>query len=209
MENRVAELRKKANLTQAKLGELVGKSSLTISRIERGEIGLSTRNAENFARALNVSETDLFAAPSEARMIPVVAQVQAGEWAETWDWDPEDHYTVPILREPAMDGFKLFGVEARGPSMNRRYPDGTVLIISDMIETGEEPILGKRYVIERERSDGMREATVKTLWQDDAGQIWLLPESDDPRFQEPIAVDGDEGDTIRVVGRVLFAVMRE
>ncbi len=93
--------------------------------------------------------------------------------------------------------------------MNKRYPEGTVLVFTDAMERPEDLVPGKRYLIERERADGLREATVKKLWQDEHGALWLVPESDDPRFQEAIALDGSDGDTIRILGRVKYAVTRE
>lgn len=93
--------------------------------------------------------------------------------------------------------------------MNKRYPDGTVLVFTDALERPEDLIAGKRYIVERERADGLREATVKKLWQDEYGAMWLLPESDDPRFQEAIPINGEDGDMVRILGRVRFSVTRE
>ena len=36
-----------------------------------------------------------------------------------------------------------------------------------------------------------------------------MPESTDPRHQQPIEIDGDNGDTVRMVGRVRYSVQRE
>ncbi|TJV51118.1 MAG: LexA family transcriptional regulator [Mesorhizobium sp.] len=146
---------------------------------------------------------------AEPRLVKVTGFVQAGYWAETWEWNSDDVYSVPVPDDPALRPFMLHAAETRGPSMNKRYPEKTVLVFTDIIETGAALELGKRYIVERERADGLREATVKTLWRDEAGKLWLLPESDDPRFQEPIPVEGGDDDTVRVVGRVVYAVSRE
>lgn len=145
----------------------------------------------------------------DARRVRVKGYVQAGHWAETWELPEEDQYDVPVPLDEHLAPFRLYAAETRGPSMNRRYPAGTVLIFTDAIETHEQIEVGKRYIVERERADGLREATVKTLWRDDSGVFWLLPESDDPRFQEPIPVEGHDNDTVRIVGRVRYAVSRE
>ena len=145
----------------------------------------------------------------EPRMVPVKGFVQAGHYAETWEWSDDEVYSVPVPDDPAFRSFGLHAAETRGPSMNKRYPEKTVLVFTDLIETGAQLELGKRYIVERERADGLREATVKTLWRDDSGKIWLLPESNDPLFQEPIPIDGGEDDTVRVVGRVVYAVSKE
>lgn len=174
-----------------------------------------TDKIESLARALQLDPADLSVSKSKAvaegaiRRVLVKGFVQAGYWAETWEWGDDDQYTVPVPDDPALQPFTLSAAEARGPSMNKRYPDKTVLVFTDAVETGAALELGKRYIVERERADGLREATVKTLWRDETGKIWLLPESDDPRFQEPIPIDGGEDDAVRVVGRVVYAVSKE
>lgn len=145
------------------------------------------------------------------RRVEVAAHVQAGHWEEAWEWDESDRYAVFIPDLPEYAGLRLFAAEARGVSMNKRYPEGTVLVFNDVQDAREDPIIGKRYIVERKRASGEMEHTVKLLHADAEGGLWLMPESDDPRFQAPISVsDGvDEEDTVTIIGRVLFAVTRE
>lgn len=185
---------------------------------ENGTRGIG-RAADRYSRAYRVSPGWLLTGEGKGpgndsgqihvRRAVVKGRVQAGHWAETWELPLEEQYDVPVPPDESLAHFALHAAETVGPSMNRRYPEGTVLIFTDAMETGEQITPGKRYVVERERADGLREATVKTLWRDEAGQLWLLPESNDPRFQEPIPIDGSEDDTVRIVGRVRYAVTRE
>lgn len=184
--------------------------------VEGKKLSVRTDKIESLARALQLDPADLSVSKSTAkapegavRPVSVTGFVQAGYWAETWEWAIDDQYTVAIPDDPPLRPFKLHAAETRGPSMNKRYPEKTVLVFTDMIETHEQIEIDKRYIVERERSDGMREATVKKLWRDEAGKLWLVPESDDPRFQESIPLEGGEDDTIRIVGRVRYAVSRE
>lgn len=209
MKNNIRRLRQRLGLTQEQLGERLGVGWQTISNVERGHTGLSSKKIEAYAHALEVDPQDIVSADDGMRRVPVIGHVQAGHFAESWQWEDEDSYEVHVPDEARLQHFTLRGAETRGPSMNRRYPEGTVVIFTDMVETGEDIVVGKRYVIERERADGLREATVKLLWRDDAGKFWLLPESTDPRFQEPIELNGGEDDTIRIVGRVRGAYVRE
>lgn len=209
MKNNIRRLRRRLGLTQEQLGERLGVGWQTISNVERGYTGLSSKKIEAYARALGVEPQEIVSADDGMRRVPVIGYVQAGEFAESWQWEDEDCYDVHVPEEPRLQHFSLRGAETRGPSMNRRYPEGTVVIFTDMVETGEDIVVGKRYVVERERADGLREATVKLLWRDEAGKFWLLPESSDPRFQEPIELEANEDDTIRIVGRVRGAYVRE
>jgi transcriptional regulator with XRE-family HTH domain len=209
MKNLVKKIREQKHLTQAQLADLIGYSPLTISRIERGEIALSTRNADRIALGLGVDATDLFVKRTATRAVPVIGEVQAGEWAESWQWTEDELLAVPVAETDDLAGLRLFAVVTRGPSMNRRYPEGTILIVADIYTTKEQPLPGKRYVVERIRVDGLRETTVKTLWIDENNTAWLVPESTDPRFQSPIPLNGDDGDTIRLLGRVVRALIDE
>lgn len=208
MRNRIREIRERKGLSQADLADLLGVHWQSVHRAEAGKSTLTPAKQERYASALGASVSDVFAS-AESRMVRVTGHVQAGHWAETWELPDDDQYDVPIPPDPSLGKVNLFGAEVRGPSMNRRYPEGTVLIFTDAIETGEDFQIGKRYIIERTRADGLREATVKTLWRDENGVAWLLPESDDPRFQNPIPINGMDHDEIRIVGRVRYAVTRE
>jgi transcriptional regulator with XRE-family HTH domain len=209
MQLHIKEVLASKKMTQAELAERLGMHPVNLNRLINGVIDVNMGRIEEIAKILDVPPEQLIVGPSAVRNVTVRGFVQAGHWAETWEWHDEDRYSVPVPVDDSLQPFTLYGAEARGPSMNRRYPDGTVLVFTDMIETGEQVQLGKRYVVERERADGLREATVKKLWRDDAGRIWLVPESDDPRFQESIPIEGGEDDTIRIVGRVRYAVSRE
>lgn len=208
----IAKIREAKGLSQKELADRLGIHVTNLNKLERGKSSPSTTRLEQIAAELEVGISDLFGDPPAStgtRTVTVKGFVQAGHWAETWEWGDDDVYSVPVPDDPSLRSFMLHAAETRGPSMNRRYPEKTVLVFTDVIETGASLELGRRYIVERERADGLREATVKTLWRDEAGKIWLLPESDDPRFQEPIPIDGNEDDTVRVVGRVVFAVSRE
>lgn len=209
MQNNIKRIRQQLGISQHELADRMGVTWQTISNVERGVTGLSSKKLDAYAAALGVEPQDLIAADDGARRVPVIGHVQAGHFAESWEFHEADQFDVPVPNDARFRRFKLQGVEVRGPSMNRRYPEGTVLVFTDAVETGEDVTVGKRYIIERERADGLREATVKLLWRDNEGRHWLLPESDDPRFQEPIPMEGADGDTIRIVGRVRYSVARE
>jgi len=209
MRLRIKQLREERGLKQEEVAEKLGLHLTNYNKLENGKTELTTSRMEELAAIFGVDPVAIISEPLAFRSIEVRGVVQAGAWSEAWDWDEGSRYSVPIPDEPRWRSFRLFGAEARGPSMNRRYPEGTVLIVTDQVETGEHLVVGRRYVVERERADGLREATVKTLWRDDAGALWLLPESDDPRFQQPIPISGEQGDTIRILGRVVYAVQRE
>ncbi len=181
------------------------------------EVGATTGSLAKLADVLDCQLPWLVGGDAEAaasvglRTVTVAAHVQAGQFAEAWEWNEGDQYQVAVPVDPQLEGFKLYAAETRGPSMNKRWPEGTVVVFTNVEETGEMPTKGRRYIVERRRMGGDAEHTVKLLVQDADGKFWLMPESDDPRFQAPISVDegtGD-GDIVTIIGRVRYAVSRE
>lgn len=195
----------------------------TLISNENGNRDISRKAAEKYAKLFGVTAGWIlygedpgagiipYAAPPGLRRVEVAAHVQAGAWCETWEWDEADRYAVMIPDYPEYQGFRLYAAEARGTSMNRRYIEGTVLVFVDVNETREEPIPGKRYIVERKRASGEAEHTVKLLHVDAEGKFWLMPESDDPRHQAPIPIEDGTGneDVVAIIGRVIAAVTRE
>lgn len=210
MRNRVRELREARGWSQEELGHRIGVHWQTISRIERARTRLMEKRERAIAEIFGVAPDDLYEKelPSGLRTVRVQQHVQAGYYAESNLWPDDEGYDVIVPADPDLESFRLYGTEVRGPSMNKIYPEGTVLVFTSIFETLESPVLGKRYIVERVRIDGLRESTVKTLQQDGDGNYWLVPESDDPRFT-PIPVDGTGAETVQIVGRVHYSVRRE
>lgn len=198
----------------------------TLISNENGNRDLSRRAAEKYASVFGVSAGWLLygegegppkariAKPERAggiRRVTVSAFVQAGAWTETWEWEDGDKYDVFIPEDDIFRGMRLFAAESRGLSMNKRYPEGSVIVFNDVQDTQEQPMPGKRYVVERRRVSGECEHTVKLLVRDADGKLWLMPESDDPRFQAAISFDEDvsDGDVVVILGRVVYSVIRE
>lgn len=196
-------------MSQQQVADALGLHITNYNRLENGKTALNQQRMEQLAQILHCAPSDFIAPPSRLRTVSVRQHIEAGAWSESPMWDEDDWYDVAVPDDDALRHFSLYGAETRGPSMNKRYPEGSALIYTSIYETGEIPLPGRRYIVETERPDGLREATVKTLWRDDAGELWLLPESTDPRHQQPIRVADGDGNIVRIVGRVVFAVSRE
>src|SRR5437016_93594 len=63
--NRIAEERKAKGITQQQLADAVGAHWITISKLERGRIKLTTDWLEKLAKPLGVRASDLLLAPSD------------------------------------------------------------------------------------------------------------------------------------------------
>ena len=209
--NRIKTLMKEKGVTREALAERVDAHPVTISKLISGTMDMTTTWMERLGKAFGVPPLDILASPSTVRPVTVKAAVQAGLWSESSEWpDPDDWYEVAVPRDPAFDGVQLFAAEVRGPSMNRRYAEGSIVVCTAPWEDNESPMPGRRYIVERRRLDGSIETTIKLLHRDPDGGMWLLAESDDPRFQRPIPLEGEtEDEEVRVIGRVRYSVSRE
>ncbi|WP_185983002.1 LexA family transcriptional regulator [Aureimonas mangrovi] len=211
MQNRLSEIMRQRGFSREKLAEAVDAHPITISKLASGTMGMTTKWMEKLGSALGVSPIEILIPPARTRSVQVRGAVQAGAFVESLDWpDRDDWYDVAVPDDERFRHLPLYAREARGTSMNKRYPDGTVLIFTAPWDDHATPEPGARYVVERQRPDGTIEGTVKRLHRDPEGGLWLIAESDDPRWQKPISLDGEvEDEIVRIVGRVRYAVTRE
>lgn len=210
--NRIRELNKARGLTNEIVGEKVGAHPVTISRLATGKIDLTQEWMERLAPVYDVTPGEIAWKPAQAglRRVRVKGSLQAGEWAETNEWEEDRQRDVMIPDDPELRPVSLYAGEVAGDSMNRIYPAGTVVVLSPVGGTGPDQVReGARYHVRHTRRDGQVEDTIKTLVRGEGGHWWLKPESTHPEHQSWIPLDGVEGETIELIGRVRYAVKRE
>ncbi|GAA4247868.1 hypothetical protein GCM10022293_05100 [Azospirillum formosense] len=201
--DRIKRLRKSRGLNQHEFAEMLGVSQPTVSRWERDQqepefdqivalAELAGESPQQFAYGERVNE-ELTLQP-----VFVMGAVQAGHWVEAVEWEREGWYTISLPPHPQFPNVKRFGLEVRGPSMNRVFPEGSVVecVRFEDIHAGPQP--DDYVVVERHRTDGCIEATVKKFVIHD-GEPWLLPESDHPAFQRSIQLNNGHEDDVESV----------
>jgi SOS-response transcriptional repressor LexA len=130
--------------------------------------------------------------------LPVRGVVEAGSWREAPIGDLPEYEPIPAPRSLVDAG--AYALRVVGPSMDLRYPHGSMVVILPW-EGGALPI-GKRVVVERTRSGGLIETSIKELVRRADGELELWPRSAHPSHQLPIPF-GDEDDvTLRLLGVV-------
>lgn len=207
MENRLREIRAARKLTLQQVAEALNTYPANVGKYESGETQLTPEWLERFGAVYEIDPIAIITRP--LRRVRVRGPLQAGHWTEDPEWPEDRQYEVAVPDDPQWRSVGLYAGEVCGPSMRLRYPEGTVLVMAPLPETREELEPGKRYHVRARRADGTVESTVKTLVHDEAGKLWLKPESDHPDHQAWIALEGNDGDTIRALGRVVFAVTKE
>jgi transcriptional regulator with XRE-family HTH domain len=202
--NRIKELRVKKNLTQAQLAEMIGTTDATIQRLETGKRQLTERWASQISLVLGVDVTEVFGQllPVATAGLTVEGEVQAGVWREIDVIDEPKHPPLPIGPDPRYQSSKQFALLVQGTSMNKVFAPGTFIVCVPWMNVGRPPREGDIVVVERRR-DGMVETTVKKVAVHNR-KLVLMPDSTDPRFQNPVELEGSlERDEIVVTALVV------
>lgn len=123
--------------------------------------------------------------------VTVRGSVQAGVWREAMEWMPDEWFAVTVPADPRYPDIERFGLIVRGTSMDRLYPDGTIILAVRFADLGRGPSSGERVVVlRRDKQSGEYEATLKEYVVDGSGRHVLWPRSSDPEFQTPIVLAG-------------------
>ena len=202
--NRIRELRDARELTLAELGDAVGTTHATIQRLETGKMKLTEDWATKIAAALNVHVTEIFGdiVPASTQGLPVMGVVQAGVWREAEVADEPKFSPLPIGPDPRYYVKSQYALLVRGESMNRVVRDGAYIVCVSWADLGRSPRDNDLVVVERRR-DGLVETTVKRIKFENK-KVLLAPDSDDPRWQAPIVLDGGlESDEIVIAALVV------
>jgi SOS-response transcriptional repressor LexA len=159
---------------------------------------------DKISAALSVQLSEIFGdiVPAALDGLPVLGEVQAGVWRETEVADEPKHSPLPIGPDPRYSGKRQFALVVRGESMNRVVQDGAYIVCVSWADLGRAPRDNDLVVVERRR-EGLVETTVKRIKLQDK-KVWLMPDSDDPRWQTPIVFDGGlEHDEIVITALVI------
>ncbi|MBR3680586.1 MAG: helix-turn-helix domain-containing protein [Clostridia bacterium] len=183
--------RKKANLTQAELGKIVGVGKSNISMYETGDRVPPLDIIEKLADLFGVDINTLTGHKAMVVQIPVLGKVAAGIPIEAvTDIIDYEEISPDIVR----DGSEYFALQLKGDSMEPRMSDGDVVIVrkQESIENGQIAIVCVNGY----------EATCKKVIIKDNGAVILQPlnPTHDPMYFTP---DEVASLPITILGRVV------
>lgn len=112
--------------------------------------------------------------------------VEAGVFKQGMEWPRPDWVAGPATGFSRYDQYPQFGLIIRDPSMNRHYPEGSVVICVKFSDLVRDACPGERVIVLRsaETDDGV-EVAAKQVRVDSREGLWLWPESHHPDFQQP------------------------
>jgi len=151
------------------------------------------------AQVLGCTSDDLLGrgssvAPIHTTQIEVRGDVQAGVWREAIEWPAVDWYAITVPIDTAYQGFHRYGLKVCGQSMNKVFPEGSVVVVINFGDLGRLPKTGDFVVaVQRCSKTDQYEATVKAVQIRDDGTVILWPQSWDPAFQTPVILPPQDG----------------
>lgn len=208
---KIRKLRTDLGLTQTEFAERIETRQDLVSKWERGEHSPSAEYASKMADMAGVPFSSFVGAMPlskkevSGRTVTVVGEVQAGVWREAVEWDFDEQFEVPYYPAPNVPNVPVRAFIVRGTSMNKLYPDGTMVFVASTIANKIKPASGNKVLVSRRNADGFYEATIKELFIDENGRKWLWPRSYDPQYQAPIEYAGGRGDEVTITGVVVQA----
>lgn len=194
-------LREKRGLSQSELASMTGyRDRSSIAKIEKGEVDLSQSKISAFAKALQVTESELMGLTNASRLqdmphniqmidkikLPMLGSIACGE---------------PIYADEDRESYVLAGTDIRadfclrasGDSMiNARIRDGDIVFIrqQDMVNNGEIAAV----IIDDS-------ATLKRFYYyKQKGMIILRAEN--PKYED-IILTGEELENVRILGKAV------
>lgn len=185
--DRIRNRRKELKYSQRELAQRVGVSHVTVSQWESDIMKIKGENLYKLAKILNVSarwlldgkgsqapdiESNLENAPlpSKTKKLPIISNVQAGNWSEAIDFnDINDNLNWEDAPESASDN--AFWLRVVGDSMTAPMGLSIVEGMLILVDPDVAPESGNLVVA---KLDGTDEATFKKLVID-AGMKFLKP----------------------------------
>lgn len=209
--NRIRAFREARNLSLTELGDLVGLSFGQVSKIEKGNRGLTVEWLQRFARAFDCCAADLLPPPAKDVYVdrpPSEPTTTTGfEWATAAGLHAEEQWPVRLRDRGtgySAHGCAWFGadflqrfnirpdacevVQARDSSMEPALPRGSVCLI-DRRRT--DFISGALYALERGN-----EPLIRRAMPDGEGYVFMAEDSTFPRIRL--------GNEYAMVGRALW-----
>ncbi|MBS1054796.1 LexA family protein [Gluconobacter kondonii] len=133
--------------------------------------------------------------PIHTTQIEVRGDVQAGVWREAIEWPAVEWYAITVPLDVAFAGLRRYGLIVKGDSMDKVFPDGSIVVVINLVDLGRMPQTGEiAVVVQRSKTSNEFEATVKAVQVLESGEIILWPQSTNPDFATPIRIKPGECD---------------
>lgn len=197
---KIAEARSAKGWSQAELAKRIGTTQQQIARYESSENDVKASVLIKMSNALDVTISYLLGLTGSfqivsnggSRSMPLFGRIAAGTPREALLDSDDRHATEETLYSAHPNGFWL---TVSGNSMNRLFPDGSLVLI----DPDEEVRNGDVGVVFVNGDD----ATLKRVYFE-GGSVRLHPESYDAEYRDRIIDESDpDAPDVRVIGKAV------
>lgn len=197
---RIYKARSDAKLTQQELADATGKTRGAVAQWESGEVRPRHSTLVAIAKATGKPiEWIENGIGDEVSGLMVVGEVAAGTWKE--GSVEYRQIGMPVSPHPRYPAHAQRLYQVAGTSLNRIVPDGEYIHTVSVHEAGIRAEPGDLVVVRR-MQHGLTEYTAKRYVIEE-GRRLLRPESDDPQWQDPLEVNGDDGSQIEITDVII------
>lgn len=200
--NRIAELRRRAGITQRELADRLGITQQAVWYYENGRREIKSGMLIAMSEALGCTVSELLGLEpsegvvlphvSEISKVPIVGRIAAGTPREAFA-QSSDYCDTPSSLVEGRSG--CFWLVIAGNSMNRIFPDGALVLIDPSAEVRNGDVAAV-FV----NGD---DATIKRVYFE-GDSVRLHPESWDPEYKGRIIDRSDpEAPEFRTIGRAV------
>ena len=142
---------------------------------------------------------------SPEERVVVKAAANFNHWQQDCWYSANQCYEVQVPPDPRYPDIERFAVEASCPSMNLRYPEGTLIICVHLDAVERRIEINRDYLIERCRACGdtrNTELSVMRLIADADKKLQFVQQSSDPDYQTSLPVFKTMGCKIKPIALV-------
>lgn len=188
---------------------------------ENGSRGYPSSTAARYAKFFRVGPewllygrgpADPVIAEPALQALPLLGQVRAGAWLSLDDSAQDGPVMLAAAVDPRYPHAKQWLREVIGDSMDAKgIMSGDLAHLVDWAECGAGLSTGQIIEVTRYRDGGeLREVTLKEVEVKTPGNYLLWPRSTNPRWKEPIILNGtdDDGPQVVVTGLLLASIRR-
>lgn len=199
----------------------MGATVSTYIQHENGSRGYPAKTAARYAKFFRVGPewllygrgaADPVVAEPALQSLPLLGQVRAGAWLSLDDSGQDAPVMRPAAVDPRYPHAKQWLREVVGDSMDAKgIMSGDLVHLVDWAECGAGLTTGQIIEVTRYRDGGeLREVTLKEVEVKSPGNFLLWPRSTNPRWKDPIILNGkaDDGQEVRVTGLLLASIRR-
>ena len=188
--------------------------TITINKLATGDQNLTQEWMTLLGEVFGVPPAVIIAQPLAENLlrVTVTCALEGGHFKKGAALPVAEQFDIMIPFSDELNSLALYAGEIRGTDNNLRYSAGAIVILAKLeagaVNRPAELVEGRRYHVRVTRHDGMIEESIKQVALGPEGQVWLKPESSDPRHAA-IPLQGRDGYTVEILGRVRGVFLRE